>query len=183
MIHSGAIIAAGISQGKTTTFGCDAKTLYNFRNDTEKRDFVNVGLAAGVAVSFGAPIGGVLFTLEQSTFFLSLTLFCFVCCLFCLFLFIFYLLAYLFTGLLFVWMFLPFLALLLTFLIQGASFWNYELTWRTFFSGMVATFILNFFLSGVTSNVQWGRLSEAGMLLLCCVVVLSMVKIKTNRNK
>jgi H+/Cl- antiporter ClcA len=64
MIHSGAIVGAGMPQFKSTQFGFDFKML-TFRNDHYKRDFTAAGAAAGVAAAFGAPIGGVLFSLEE----------------------------------------------------------------------------------------------------------------------
>lgn len=108
MIHSGAVIAAGISQGRSTSLKRDFRVssfapplrdlggiwaeegglrgggapgsfirqerpgmsactqtpcfvglqiFEYFRRDTEKRDFVSAGAAAGVSAAFGAPVG------------------------------------------------------------------------------------------------------------------------------
>uniref|UniRef100_A0A8D2NWN6 Chloride channel protein n=1 Tax=Zosterops lateralis melanops TaxID=1220523 RepID=A0A8D2NWN6_ZOSLA len=57
MIHSGSVIAAGISQGRSTSLKRDFKIFEYFRRDTEKRDFVSAGAAAGVSAAFGAPVG------------------------------------------------------------------------------------------------------------------------------
>jgi chloride channel 7 len=67
MVHSGAVVAAGISQGRTNFWGVDTSfsKFSDFRNDREKRDFVACGAAAGVTSAFGAPIGGILFSLEE----------------------------------------------------------------------------------------------------------------------
>ncbi len=68
MLHAGAVVAAGISQGKSTSLGIATsftKLGAWFRSDVEKRDFVACGVAAGVFVGFGAPIGGVLLAMEE----------------------------------------------------------------------------------------------------------------------
>mmetsp|Transcript_85904 Transcript_85904/g.168043 ORF Transcript_85904/g.168043 Transcript_85904/m.168043 type:complete len:963 (-) Transcript_85904:51-2939(-) len=73
MIHAGSVAGAAISQGKSMTFGFDTSwtKFQDLRNDRSKRDFVTFGGAAGVAAAFSAPIGGVLFTLEEGASFWS----------------------------------------------------------------------------------------------------------------
>eukprot|EP00040_Diaphanoeca_grandis_P030627 m.181449 g.181449 ORF g.181449 m.181449 type:complete len:832 (+) comp32066_c0_seq2:159-2654(+) len=72
MIHSGAIIGAGLPNWLSTSKFEELQ--YYFRNDRAKRDFVSAGAAAGVAAAFGAPIGGVLFSLEEGCSFWSQSL-------------------------------------------------------------------------------------------------------------
>ncbi|TPP62755.1 H(+)/Cl(-) exchange transporter 7 [Fasciola gigantica] len=69
MIHIGAVIAAGISQGRLRFTNWSMRSLRHFRNDQQKRDFVSAGAAAGVAAAFGAPVGGLLFALEEGASF------------------------------------------------------------------------------------------------------------------
>ena len=82
MAHSGAVMAANLSHmtGCKSYFG-SKKWLFRFRNDRDKRDFVSGGAAAGVAAAFGAPIGGVLFALEEAASYwsVSLTWMCMFC--------------------------------------------------------------------------------------------------------
>lgn len=67
IIHVGAGIAAGVTQGKSTTLGFNTRwsVFQDFRTDREKRDHVVCGAAAGVSAAFGAPVGGVLFAIEE----------------------------------------------------------------------------------------------------------------------
>jgi hypothetical protein len=73
MVHSGSVVAAAISQGKSRFWGVDTSfsKFSDFRNDREKRDFVACGAAAGVCSAFGSPIGGVLFSLEEASSFFT----------------------------------------------------------------------------------------------------------------
>ena len=72
MIHAGAIIAAGISQASIQwPFKWAFPFMRDFRNDTFKRDSISAGAAAGVASAFGAPIGGLLFSMEEASSFWS----------------------------------------------------------------------------------------------------------------
>ncbi|KAF1995478.1 voltage-gated protein/chloride channel-like protein [Amniculicola lignicola CBS 123094] len=84
-------VSSGLSLGKegpyvhiTTCIGniaCRLFTKYN-KNDGKRREVLSASAAAGVAVAFGAPIGGILFSLEEvSYYFPPKTLFrTFFCC-------------------------------------------------------------------------------------------------------
>ncbi|ELK27997.1 Chloride transport protein 6 [Myotis davidii] len=69
MIHSGAVVGAGLPQFQSISFQKIQFNFPYFRSDRDKRDFVSAGAAAGVAAAFGAPIGGTLFSLEEGSSF------------------------------------------------------------------------------------------------------------------
>ncbi|XP_029433686.1 chloride transport protein 6 isoform X2 [Rhinatrema bivittatum] len=69
MIHSGAVVGAGLPQFQSITVQKIRFHFPGFRSDRDKRDFVSAGAAAGVAAAFGAPIGGTLFSLEEGSSF------------------------------------------------------------------------------------------------------------------
>lgn len=65
MVHLGAIIGSGISQGVLPAASIDFPFFKRFRNGKDKRDFLAAGAGAGFAAAFSAPIGGVLFAMEE----------------------------------------------------------------------------------------------------------------------
>jgi len=72
MVHLGAMIGGGLSGGKSRTFNFRLPAMFeSLRSDKVQRDFISSGTAAGVAAAFGAPIGGVLFALEETSSFWS----------------------------------------------------------------------------------------------------------------
>jgi len=76
MIHVGAVLGAAVSQGKSVLAGQDVSwtKFQELRCDSSKRDYVTFGAAAGIAAAFRAPIGGILFTLEEGASFWSTNL-------------------------------------------------------------------------------------------------------------
>ncbi|KAF3639635.1 putative chloride channel-like protein CLC-g [Capsicum annuum] len=65
MVHTGACIAALMGEGGSKKYGLTWKWLKYFKNDRDRRDLVTCGSAAGMAAAFRAPVGGVLFALEE----------------------------------------------------------------------------------------------------------------------
>ncbi|KAM7263750.1 hypothetical protein ACFE04_001433 [Oxalis oulophora] len=60
LVHTGAIVASLLAQY------CSAcKSMRFFRNDRDRRDLITCGSGAGIAAAFRAPVGGVLFALEE----------------------------------------------------------------------------------------------------------------------
>ncbi|CAI0542716.1 unnamed protein product [Linum tenue] len=65
MVHTGACVASLLGQGGSKKYGLTWKWLRFFKNDRDRRDLVTCGSAAGIAAAFRAPVGGVLFALEE----------------------------------------------------------------------------------------------------------------------
>mmetsp|Transcript_8690 Transcript_8690/g.26129 ORF Transcript_8690/g.26129 Transcript_8690/m.26129 type:complete len:888 (+) Transcript_8690:129-2792(+) len=68
MIHCGGIVGGGIvmAASRTVRGRLPFKWWNYFRTEHWKRDFTALGSAAGVAVAFQAPLGGVLFVMEEA---------------------------------------------------------------------------------------------------------------------
>ncbi|XP_052192879.1 LOW QUALITY PROTEIN: chloride channel protein CLC-c-like [Diospyros lotus] len=66
MVHTGSCIASLLSQGGSRKYHLTWKWLRYFKNDRDRRDLITCGAAAGVAAAFRAPVGGVLFALEEA---------------------------------------------------------------------------------------------------------------------
>ncbi|KAL9223958.1 hypothetical protein vseg_000039 [Gypsophila vaccaria] len=67
MVHIASCIAALLGQGGSKKYHLTWKWLHFFKNDRDRRDLVTCGTAAGIAAAFRAPVGGVLFALEEMT--------------------------------------------------------------------------------------------------------------------
>lgn len=70
-------VATGMALGKEGPFvmisSCVANILTRFfpkfvQNEAKRREILSSACAAGVAVAFGSPIGGVLFALEEVSY-------------------------------------------------------------------------------------------------------------------
>ena len=64
MIHIGAVVGSCIARFLRGVRGPSSSSL-TIVNKREERDFITAGVGAGVAVAFGAPLGGLLFAFEE----------------------------------------------------------------------------------------------------------------------
>merc|ERR1711871_1730155 len=73
--HAAAVTAGG-ADGRAAHIPADGDVnwWHSFSQDRHRRDFISMGSGAGLSAAFGAPIGGMLFALEEFASFWSLKL-------------------------------------------------------------------------------------------------------------
>ncbi|KAL3813890.1 hypothetical protein ACJIZ3_015158 [Penstemon smallii] len=65
LVHIGSCIASLLGQGGTDNYRFKWRWLRYFNNDRDRRDLITCGSSSGVCAAFRAPVGGVLFALEE----------------------------------------------------------------------------------------------------------------------
>ncbi|KAJ6842546.1 chloride channel protein CLC-a-like isoform X1 [Iris pallida] len=65
LVHIGACLASLLGQGGSHNYHLKWRWLRYFKNDRDRRDLITCGASSGVCAAFRAPVGGVLFALEE----------------------------------------------------------------------------------------------------------------------
>ncbi|KAJ8750125.1 hypothetical protein K2173_014040 [Erythroxylum novogranatense] len=65
LVHIGSCIASLLGQGGPDNYRLKWLWLRYFNNDRDRRDLITCGASSGVCAAFRAPVGGVLFALEE----------------------------------------------------------------------------------------------------------------------
>jgi len=71
---SDATLKMGPFNPRLGIFSNVVSSLSGFRNDIDRRDLITIGVAVGFAAAFGAPVGGLLYSIEEASSFYSLFL-------------------------------------------------------------------------------------------------------------
>ncbi|XP_073117483.1 chloride channel protein CLC-b-like [Elaeis guineensis] len=65
LVHIGACLASLLGQVGSDNYWLKWRWLQYFNNDRDRRDLITCGASSGVCAAFRAPVGGVLFSLEE----------------------------------------------------------------------------------------------------------------------